>query len=86
MVFWLLADINALRFTPHQVHHVLVGEPVVEHDIGLLHEPKGAEGQKIGIAGPRADEIDLAARRLGVLGRRAFDNASEFGGCGALVA
>ncbi len=75
MVLRLLADINALGLTAHQVHYVLVGEPVVKYDIGLLHEPKGAEGQKIGIAGSGADEIDFTARRLGVLRRRALDGA-----------
>ena len=83
VVVRLLADIDALRLAPHEVHHARVGEPVVEHDVGLLHEAQGAEGQKIGIAGPRADEIDFAARRLGVLGRGAFDRAGKFGVGGA---
>ena len=52
VILGLLADIDALGLAPHQVHDVLVDEPVVEHDIGLLHEAQGAEGQKVGIAGP----------------------------------
>ena len=47
-----------------RVHDAFVGEPVVEHDVGLLHQAEGAEGQEVGVARTRADEIDLAARRL----------------------
>ena len=86
MIVGLLADIDALGLPPHQIHHAFVGEPVVEHDIGLLHQAKGAEGQEIGIARPRADQIDLAARRLGALRGRAFDRAGKFGVRGAIVA
>ena len=85
VIVGLLADIDALSLPPHQIQHAFVGEPVVEHDIGLLHQAKGAERQEVGIARPRADQIDLAPRRLGALRGRAFDRAGKLGVRGAIV-
>ena len=86
MIVGLLADIDALGLTPHEVQHAFVREPVVEHDIGLLHQAKSAESEEIGIAWPGADQIDLAARRLGAVRGRAFDRAGKFGFRAAIVA
>ena len=87
MIVGLLADIDALGLPPDQVDRAFVGQPVVEHDIGLLHQAESAESQEIGIARPRADQIDLAAgRRRGVLRGCAFDCAGKFGVRGAIVA
>ena len=86
VIVGLFADIDALGLPPHQIHHPFVGEPVVEHDIGLLHQAKGAESQEIGIARPRAHQVDLAARRLGVLDRRPFDCAGKLRVGSAIVA
>ena len=47
-----LADIDALGLAPHEGHDPLVGQAVVEHDVGLLHEAEGAEGDEVGVAGP----------------------------------
>ena len=40
--------------------YALPDEPIVEHDIGALHEPECLEGQKVGVAGTGADEIHFA--------------------------
>ena len=52
-----LADVDALGIAAHQVQDALADEPVVEHDIGALHEPERLKGQKVGIARAGADEI-----------------------------
>ncbi len=48
----------------HPVHDRGIDQPVVEHDVGLLHQAKGAEGQQVRVARPGADQIDLADRML----------------------
>ncbi len=79
MIVRLLADVDAFGLPPHEAHQGFVGEPVVEHDIGLLHQAKRAESKEVGIARTRADQIDLAARRLDRLGSGALDRAGERG-------
>jgi hypothetical protein len=70
MVGAALADIDALGLAADEIEDVVADQPVVEHDIGLLHEPLGAEGEQIGIARPGADEIDLARHGRAVLARQ----------------
>jgi hypothetical protein len=47
---------------------------VVQHDLRLLHEPQGAQGEQLRIARPRADERDAAAA---VAARRRFEKGGE---------
>ena len=58
------ADIDALRLPRYEVEDRGIDEPVIEHDVGLLHQAQRAERQEIGIAGAGAHEIDLAHPRL----------------------
>jgi len=41
---------------------LVADQPVVKHNVGLLHQAKRAEGQKVGIARPGANQVDLANR------------------------
>ena len=61
VVVGALADIDALGLAAHEFEDFRRDQPVVEHDLGLLHQAQRAEGQQIGVAGAGADEIDLAA-------------------------
>ena len=60
------ADIDALRLPRYEFEDRGIDEPVIEHDVGLLHQAQRAERQEIGIAGAGAHEIDLAHRQLAV--------------------
>ena len=77
-----LADIDALGIAAHVVQDLRPDQLVVEHDVGLLHQAMGAEGQQIGIARTGADDIDGAARGLGaivqqVVGKMAVPSSSR---------
>ena len=72
-----LADIDALGLAPHEVHDARIDQTVVEHDVGLLHQPERAEGQQVGVARAGADEIDLAERRPFAAFRRAIERFGE---------
>ena len=62
MIVRLLADIDARRVAADEIQDARTDQPVVEHHVGALHQPQGAEGEQIGIARPGADQIDLADR------------------------
>ena len=61
MVVAFLADIDALGVAPAHVENRRRHQAVVDDDVGLLHQSQGPEGQQIGVAWTRADQIDLAA-------------------------
>jgi len=72
-----LADIDALGLAPREVDDAGVDQPVVEHDVGLLHQPERAEGQQVGVARSGADEIDLAERRRSAVFGGALERRGE---------
>jgi len=45
MVGALLAHVNALRIAPAHVEYRVGDEMVIDHHVGLLHEPQRPEGQ-----------------------------------------
>ena len=79
----LLADVDALGIAPHAIEHGRADQPIVEHDIGLLQQLQRAQGQKVRIAGPGADQVDLAARRRRRVRSCASSNASASAVCPA---
>ena len=56
-----LADIDAQRVAARQRHHALGNQAVVHDDIGFAQQAGSLEGEKIGIAGTGADQVDDAA-------------------------
>ena len=57
----LLAGVDALGVRAHEVEDRPRDQPVVDHDVGALHEAQRAEGEQVRIAGAGADQRHLAA-------------------------
>ena len=66
----LLADENALGVAPRAPEHCLPDQAVVENHVRLLQQLQRAQGQQVGVAGPGADQVDLAELRAAAGGRR----------------
>ncbi len=66
----LLADENALGVAPRALEHRLPDQAVVENHVRLLQQLQCAQGQQVRIAGPGADQVDLAELRAAAGGRR----------------
>ena len=77
-----LADVYALRVLAHQVQDGGGDQAIVEHDVGLLHEPERPEGQEVGIAGTGTHEVDLTDRERRF---RALVQRLREGGEGGLI-
>src|SRR5207247_3252998 len=58
-------DVDPLDCWRQHSQHLRRYEIVVERDVSTLHEFQRAQCQQLGVAGTRADEIDLAARLRG---------------------
>jgi hypothetical protein len=55
-----LADVEPLGIAPGQVEHRRRDQPVVDHDVGLLHQAQRLRRQQVRIARPTTDQVDLA--------------------------
>ncbi len=55
-----LAHIDQPGLGAGEIEDRLRRQPVVHHDIGLAQQTQGLEGEEFGIAGARADQMDLA--------------------------
>ena len=62
VVLGLLADKDTLGVAADQVEDAVADQPVVQHHVGLLHQPECAEGKQIRIARPCAYQVDLTDR------------------------
>ncbi|MNH33766.1 hypothetical protein D3C79_943100 [compost metagenome] len=67
MVARLLADEDALGIAPHQGHHLVRYQSVIDHHVRLLHLAQGVQGEQAGIAGAgtHQDHFTLAGSFLG---------------------
>lgn len=52
-----LADVNPVSIAAGEFDNFGGDEVVVKHDIGLLHQPQGAEGEQVRVAGSPSDQI-----------------------------
>ncbi len=55
-----LADEHTMRIATSAIEHGIGDEPIVKNDVGLLEQLDGAKREQIGIAGTRADQVNLA--------------------------
>ena len=65
----LLADEDPLGVAPRALEHRLADQPVVENHVRLLQQLQRAQGEQVRIAGPGADQVDLAERAPPSAGR-----------------
>ena len=59
MAVALFAYVDALRLFSDQFHYGGRDQPVVQHDVRLLHQAQGAERQQVRVARSSADQVDF---------------------------
>ena len=67
----------------YERQHLAVGQRVVHDDVGHGKEPRGAQGEELGIARTGADQMHGAAP--GMCRRELLDPRSPIAGLGALA-
>ena len=75
-----LAHVDPLCFFPDQFHYGRGNQPVVQYNIGLLHQAQGAEREQVGVARAAADQVNLAAPQVGRFGVVEFVLQGLYGG------
>ena len=74
-----LAHGDALGVAAGEFQHAGADQMVVQDHIGALDGADGGQGQKLGVAGAGADEVDHAGTGVGLVGGGAAEQAVHFG-------